>query len=137
MLMIIIKYDTIINKRMGHILCNCSIFGKDNLYLEMFGCLMIIDMKRESVYFTVEKGTGVASWKPAYKKLEMLLNKVEVFSNRMSCLIFWCWWCSITVLNVHAPTEEDNVKNISFEESELNSQSICRYNTKFAVKFQW
>jgi hypothetical protein len=42
------------------------------------------------------------------------LKRVEFVSDRMPCIILKRRWCSITVLNVHAPSEEKSDDSDTF-----------------------
>jgi hypothetical protein len=59
------------------------------------------------------------------------VKRVESVSDKMSYIILRGRWCRVTVLNVHAPTEDktDDVKDRFCEETErcsLNSLNIIR-----------
>jgi hypothetical protein len=51
-----------------------------------------------------------------HKRIISAVRRVEFVSDRMSCIILRSRWCSISVLNVHAPCEgkSDDVKDMYF-----------------------
>jgi exonuclease III len=54
------------------------------------------------------------------KKIMSAVMRVEFVSDMMSYIILRGRWCSVIVLNVHAPTEDkiDDIKNRFYEELE-------------------
>jgi hypothetical protein len=63
-----------------------------------------------------ELGTGFF----VHKRIISAVKRDEFVSDRMSYIILRGLWCHITVLNVHAPTEDktDDVKDSFYEELE-------------------
>jgi hypothetical protein len=54
------------------------------------------------------------------KKIASAVKRVEFLSDKMSYIILRVRWCHITVVNVHATTEEKiyNIKDSIYEELE-------------------
>jgi hypothetical protein len=56
-------------------------------------------------------------------------NRVELVSDRMSYIALSGRWCDITVLNVHASTEDtDGTKNSFYKEPERVLEQILKYH---------
>jgi hypothetical protein len=60
---------------------------------------------------------------------------VEFVSDRMSYIILRGLWCDITVLNVHAPTEDktDDMKERFYEELAHVFDKFTKYHTKILM----
>jgi hypothetical protein len=60
---------------------------------------------------------------------------VELISGRMSCIILRSRWCSVIVLNVHAPCEDkgDYVKDSFSEELGRVFDQFPRYDMKILL----
>jgi exonuclease III len=57
------------------------------------------------------------------------VKRVEFVSDRMSYLTLKGHWCDITVLNVHAPTEDkDDIKDSFYKELEQKFDQFPRYH---------
>jgi hypothetical protein len=60
---------------------------------------------------------------------------VEFISDRMSCLTPTGQWCDITVLNVHAPTEDksDDTKDSVYRELHRALDQFLKYHMKILL----
>jgi hydroxypyruvate isomerase len=58
-------------------------------------------------------------------------------SDKTSYITLRGCWCHITVLNVHAPTEDktDDVKGSFYEELECVSNKLLKYHMKFLLEY--
>jgi hypothetical protein len=63
------------------------------------------------------------------------VKKIQFVSHRMSYIILGGRWCDITVLNVHAPTEDkiDDVKGMFYEELKCEFDKFPKYHTKILL----
>jgi hypothetical protein len=66
------------------------------------------------------------------KRIISAVKRVEFVSDRMSYIILRGHWCQITLLNVHAPTEDetDDVKDSFSEELEFVFDKFPKYHLK-------
>jgi hypothetical protein len=69
------------------------------------------------------------------KRIVSAVRRVEIISDRMSCIILRGRWCNIIVLNVHAPCEDkgDDVKDSFCEEMGRVLGQFPRYDMKILV----
>jgi exonuclease III len=67
-----------------------------------------------------------------HERILSAVRRVEFVSDRMSYIILRGCWCSIVVLNVHAPCEDksDDVKDSFYEELGCVFDQFPRYNMK-------
>jgi hypothetical protein len=70
-----------------------------------------------------------------HKRIISAVKRVEVVSDTMSYIILSGRWCHITVLNVHAPTEDktDDVKDSFYEELECVFDKFPKYHMKILL----
>jgi exonuclease III len=80
-----------------------------------------------------ELGTGFF----VHKRIISAVKRVGFVSDRMSYIILSGRWCHITVLNVHAPTEDktDDVKGSFYEELEHVFDKFPKYHMKILLDF--
>jgi hypothetical protein len=71
-----------------------------------------------------------------HKRIISAVKKVEVVSDRMSCIILGGRWRHI-VLNVHAPREDkiDDLKDSFYEEPEHVFDKFPKYHMKIVRRF--
>jgi hypothetical protein len=76
-------------------------------------------------------GTGFL----VHKVIVSAVRRVEFISDRMSCTILRGRWCSIIVLNVHAPCEDkgEGVKDSLYEELGRVFDQFPRYDMKILL----
>jgi hypothetical protein len=67
-----------------------------------------------------------------HNRIISAVKRVGFVSDRMSYITMKGRWCDITVLNVHAPTEDkdDVIKDSFYEELEQVFDQFPRYHTK-------
>jgi exonuclease III len=70
-----------------------------------------------------------------HKTIISAFKRVEFDSDRMSYIILKGHWCWITVLNVHAPTEDktDNIKDSFYEGLERVIDKFPKHNMKILL----
>jgi hypothetical protein len=62
------------------------------------------------------------------------IKRVEFVSDRMPYIILRSRWCSIIVLNVHAPTEDKiDIKDRFYEELEQVFDKFLKYHMKILL----
>jgi exonuclease III len=78
-----------------------------------------------------ELGTGFF----VHKRIISAVKRVEFVSDRMSCIILRGCWCSIFVLNVHAPTEDktDDGKDSFYRELGRVFDKFPKYHMKILL----
>jgi hypothetical protein len=75
-----------------------------------------------NIHFSMERGIGNHELGTGFffihKRIISAVNKVEFVSDRMSYVVSRGGWCGITVLHVHAPTEDkiDDMKDGFYKE---------------------
>jgi hypothetical protein len=67
-----------------------------------------------------------------HNRIISAVKRVEFVSDRMLYITLKSQWCDITVLNVHAPTEDknDDIKDSFYEELEQVFEQFPRYHMK-------
>jgi exonuclease III len=80
-----------------------------------------------------ELGTGFF----VHKRIISAVKRVEFDSDSMSYVILRSHWCHISVLNVHAPTEDktDDVKDSFYEKLECVFDKFPKYHMKILLDF--
>jgi hypothetical protein len=78
----------------------------------------------------MEKGMKTGFF--VHKRIMSAVKRVKFISDRMSYIILRARWCNITVLNVHASTEDkmDDIKDRFHEELEHVFDNLLKYNMK-------
>jgi exonuclease III len=76
-------------------------------------------------------GTGFL----VHKRIISAVRRVEFISDRMSYIILRGRWCSIIVINVHAPCEDmsDDIKDSFYEELGCVFDQFPRYDMKILL----
>jgi exonuclease III len=72
-----------------------------------------------------------------HNRIISAVKREEFVSDRMSYITVKGGWCDITVLNVHAPTEDkdDVIKNSFYEELEQVFNQFPRYHMKILIGY--
>jgi hypothetical protein len=72
-----------------------------------------------------------------HHRIVSAVKRVEFVSDRLSCIILRGRWYSITVLNVHAPSEDksDDSKDSFYEELEQVFDHFPRYHENSIRRF--
>jgi hypothetical protein len=87
--------------------------------------------------FSMEKEMKVINWEQVFCASEnsISIKKVEFVSHRMPYMVLRGRWCNITVLNVHAPTEEksDDSKDSFYEGLEQVFNHFPKYHIKILL----
>jgi hypothetical protein len=82
-----------------------------------------------------QKKSSIANGFFVHQRIVSAIKRVEFVSARMSYIVLRGRWCNITVLNVHAPTEEkgDDSKDSLYEELENVFHHFPKYHMKILL----
>jgi hypothetical protein len=93
----------------------------------------------EKYIFLYEEGNEDISYRQFFfvQRIISAVRRLEFVCDRMSCIILRGCWCSIMVLNVHAPCEDksDDVKDIFYEELGCVFEQFPRYYMKILLDY--
>jgi len=64
--------------------------------------------RNRGLYFCVEKEKKIFNWEQDFlhHRIESAFKRVEFVSDRVSYIVLIGCWCDISVMNVHASSEE-------------------------------
>ena len=90
------------------------------------------------IFFPMEKETRIIIWEQVsfvHHRIVSAVKRVEFFSDRFSYIVMRVGWCSIIVLNVHAPSEEKcgDSKDSFYEELDQVFHHFPKYLIKIML----
>ena len=89
-------------------------------------------------FFSIEKEEKIVDWEQVFfvhHRIVSAVKRVQLVSDRMSCMVLRGCWFNIIVLNVQAPSNEKShdSKDSSYDEFEQVSNHFPKYHMKIVL----